>query len=126
MMNADIEHHRTYHNKKDLSNRKQTPYHASDTVRAELVHLDFDEVKEKQYGGRINRELGLEHQIIRGQDEKKRFSAEENKDSTEVYNTAKPSPSPTFQRLQHIYTPEDVSTTGTEAARHHGNRGTLF
>ncbi|EYB85302.1 hypothetical protein Y032_0301g1840 [Ancylostoma ceylanicum] len=123
MMNADIELHRKYPHKKDLSERKQTPYHTSDTVRAELVHLDLDDdVREKQYGGRINRELGVEHQIIRGQDEKKRFSAEENKGSTEVYNTAKPIPSPTFQRLQHIYTPEDVNTTGVDVGRRHGNR----
>lgn len=89
---------------------QQTPYHTQETVRAELVHLDLDENMKEKYGGRVNRELALEHQIIRGQNEKKSrrtyscgevfvaismddisgFSAEENKRSTEVYNTAKP------------------------------------
>ncbi|VDM70875.1 unnamed protein product, partial [Strongylus vulgaris] len=98
-----------YRKQADLP-RRRAPSPPSETVHATLVHVG-EGVEEKAYsGGKINRELDLKHQIIYSDDEKQQFSTQENRAVENFYN-AKPIPSPTFQRLQHQYTPEDVRIT---------------
>ncbi|ETN79537.1 hypothetical protein NECAME_09777, partial [Necator americanus] len=115
-VNASLEIHQNIpfqRKKEELATRKQTPYYSSEIVHAKLVNADYDDVvKEKDYGVKINRELNSKHQIIHELDEKQRFSTEENRSLNHDYHSAKPIPSPTFQRLQHAYTPEDIRDHG--------------
>ncbi|WKY04060.1 hypothetical protein Q1695_005212 [Nippostrongylus brasiliensis] len=95
--------------KKNDSQRKQTPYQSSDFFHAELIHIDeHGEISTGEHGGKLNRSLGRKHQIIHDIDEERNFSSEKRICPTETFENAKPIPSPTFQKLQHQYTPEDV------------------
>ncbi|WKY04061.1 hypothetical protein Q1695_005212 [Nippostrongylus brasiliensis] len=88
---------------------KQTPYQSSDFFHAELIHIDeHGEISTGEHGGKLNRSLGRKHQIIHDIDEERNFSSEKRICPTETFENAKPIPSPTFQKLQHQYTPEDV------------------
>ncbi|VDL73408.1 unnamed protein product [Nippostrongylus brasiliensis] len=50
----------------------------------------------------------IESRIFRKKNDSQNFSSEKRICPTETFENAKPIPSPTFQKLQHQYTPEDV------------------